>query len=154
MFYGTMAGTVGWSKVMVANQVQVLLGSGRNFSQPCWEPQLIENSWPGTRVKWMQFMGFRSLTTLWWVSSTYLPPFRFCICALILDCGGVPTDAKTRLPSECHAHRNLFCYGTAFLVHISTHTQRNQSRWSGHGQTDLLVSNVCLLLGRLCDYPP
>ena len=30
MFYGTMAGTVGWSKAMVENQVQVLLGSERN----------------------------------------------------------------------------------------------------------------------------
>ena len=34
--------------------------------------------------------------------------FRRCICALTLEGGGVPTDAKTRLPAESHANREIF----------------------------------------------
>ena len=66
----------------------------KDFFQPCCDPQLIGNSWPGTRETWMQWMGFRSLTTLWWVWSTHLPPLRSCICALIQEGGGVPADAE------------------------------------------------------------
>ena len=104
----TRAGIVGWSKTMI--EKQRVPGSSpawkrKEFFQPCCDPQLIfliGNSWPGTRVTWMQLMGFRSLTTLWSLSlslslsvwSTHLPPVRRWICVLILEVGGVPADAK------------------------------------------------------------
>ena len=64
------AGIVGWSKTMI--EKQRVPGSSpawkrKDFFQPCCDPQLVGNSWPGTRETWMQLMGFRSLTTLWWV---------------------------------------------------------------------------------------
>ena len=66
----TQAGIVGCSKTMI--EKQRVPGSSpawkrKEFFQPCCDPQLIGNSWPGTRVTWMQLMGFRSLTTWWWV---------------------------------------------------------------------------------------
>ena len=52
-----MAGIVGWSKTMI--EKQRVPGSSpawkwKDFFQPCCDPQLIGNSWPGTRKTWMQ----------------------------------------------------------------------------------------------------
>ena len=47
----------GWSKTMI--EKQRVPGSSpawkrKDFFQPCCDPQLIRNSWPGTRETWMQ----------------------------------------------------------------------------------------------------
>ena len=34
------------------------LEAEKDIFQPCCDPQLIGNSWPGTREAWMQRMGF------------------------------------------------------------------------------------------------
>ena len=46
---------MGWSKTMI--EKQRVPGSSptwkrKEFFQPCCDPQLIGNSWPGTRVTW------------------------------------------------------------------------------------------------------
>ena len=51
------AGIVGWSKTMI--EKQRVPGSSppwkrKDFFQPFCDPQLIGNSWPGTRKTWMQ----------------------------------------------------------------------------------------------------
>ena len=55
---------MGWSKSpMIEKQRVDLPGSSpawkrNDVFQPCCDPQLIGNSWPGTRDAWMQRMGF------------------------------------------------------------------------------------------------
>ena len=63
---GAKAGIVGWSKTKIEKQRvpgSSPPGKRKELFQPCCDPQLIGNSWPGATVTWMQLMGFRSLTT-------------------------------------------------------------------------------------------
>ena len=66
-------------------------------SSPVWK--LIGNPWPGMKERkhGCNEVGFFSVWPLCLcVLSTHVPPFTSCICALILEGGGVLVDAETQ----------------------------------------------------------